>query len=59
MLQFMLLIFPKYVCVLRNVLVKDFYTTPKKPKNRYIDIALVDANGHIDIIEIKSRSKIA
>jgi hypothetical protein len=53
MLQFILLIFPKYICVLRNVLVKDLYTTPKKPKNRYIDIGLVDANGQIDIIEIK------
>jgi Shedu protein SduA, C-terminal len=53
MLQFILLIFPKYVCVLRNVLVKDFYTSPKKSKNRYIDIALIDANGNIDIIEIK------
>jgi hypothetical protein len=53
MLQFILLIFPKYICVLRNVLVKDFYTSSKAPKNRYIDIALIDANGHIDIIEIK------
>jgi hypothetical protein len=51
MLKFILLIFPKYVCVLRNVLVKDFTSTT--PKNRYLDIALVDANGHIDIIEIK------
>jgi hypothetical protein len=53
MLQFILLIFPKYVSVLRNVLVKDFYTSPSKSKNRYVDIALIDANGHIDIIEIK------
>jgi hypothetical protein len=53
MLQFILLIFPKYVGVLRNVLVKDSYTNPKKLKNRYIDVAMVDANGHIDIIEIK------
>jgi hypothetical protein len=35
------------------VLIKDFYSSNKKPKNRYIDIALIDANGHIDIIEIK------
>jgi hypothetical protein len=53
MLQFILLIFPKYICVLRNVLIKDFYTSSKAPKNRYLDIALIDANGHIDIIEIK------
>jgi hypothetical protein len=53
MLQFILLIFPKYVCVLRNVLVKDSYSNLKKPRNRFLDIALVDANGQIDIIEIK------
>ena len=53
MLKFILLILPKYVCVLRNVLIKDFYSSPGNLKNRYIDIALVDANGHIDIIEIK------
>lgn len=53
MLRFILLIFPKYVCVLRTVLVKDSYSNSKKPRNRFIDIALVDANGHIDIIEIK------
>jgi hypothetical protein len=52
MLHFILLIFPKYVAVLRNVLVKDYYSS-SKPKNRYIDIALIDANGNIDIIEIK------
>jgi len=56
MLQFILLIFPKYVCVLRNVLVKDYYTSSKKSTNRYIDIALLDANGQIDIIEIKKPS---
>jgi hypothetical protein len=53
MLQFILLIFPKYVFVLRNVRARDFYSSPGTPKNRFIDIALVDANGNLDIIEIK------
>jgi hypothetical protein len=52
--EFLLLIFPKYVAVLENVHIKDFY--PKGVKNhtsRYIDFLLVDANGTVDIIEIK------
>lgn len=50
---FLLLIFPKYIAVLENLQVKDFYSDPAKVKNRYIDLTLVDANGTIDIIEIK------
>jgi hypothetical protein len=52
--EFLLLIFPKYVAILENVHIKDFY--PKAGKNqtkRNIDLMLVDANGSIDIIEIK------
>lgn len=52
--EFLLLIFPKYVAVLEKVHVKDLY--PKGGKNqadRYIDLMLVDANGSVDIIEIK------
>lgn len=51
-LEFVLLLFPKYVAVLPELLVKDF-TTAQKPKNRFIDLTLVDANGTLDIIEIK------
>lgn len=51
-LEFVLLLFPKYVAVLPELLVKDF-TTAKRPKNRFIDLTLVDANGTLDIIEIK------
>ncbi|OUR84748.1 hypothetical protein A9Q75_01515 [Colwellia psychrerythraea] len=51
--EFLLLIFPKYIAVIENVPVKDYYTNPKKVTDRYIDIALVDANGNIDIIEVK------
>lgn len=48
-----LFIFPKYVAVLENVHVKDFYTDASKATDRYIDLMLVDANGSIDIIEVK------
>lgn len=51
--NFLLLVFPKYIAVLENVHIKDFYTDPLKTTNRYIDLTLVDSNGTIDIIEIK------
>lgn len=51
--NFLLLIFPKYIAVLENLQIKDFYSNPPKATNRYIDLTLVDANGSIDIIEIK------
>jgi hypothetical protein len=50
---FLLLIFSKYVAVLQNVRVQDFYSRPDATRNRYIDIALVDASGNIDGIEVK------
>lgn len=49
----MLLIFPKYVAVLSNVKVVDAYSTPGAAKNRLIDLALIDAAGNIDVIEVK------
>lgn len=52
-LNFLLLIFPKYIAVLENLRIKDFYSKPPKSTNRYIDLTLVDASGTIDIIEIK------
>ncbi len=52
-LNFLLLIFPKYVSVLENIQIKDYYSNSDSTKNRYIDIALVDANGHLDVIEVK------
>ncbi len=52
-LGLLLLIFPKYIAVLENVRVKDFYSRPGKVSDRYIDLMLVDANGSIDIIEVK------
>lgn len=53
MVDFLLLLYPKYVAVLEKVHIKDYYSNPVKPTNRYIDLTLVDANGNIDIIEIK------
>jgi len=52
MLKFILLIFPKYVSVLENIQIKDYYSK-EKPIPRSIDLGLVDANGNLDIIEIK------
>ncbi len=48
-----LLLFPKYVAVLENVQISDFYSSPDRRKKRYIDLCLVDAGGNIDVIEIK------
>lgn len=51
--KIILLIFPKYVSVLENVEIADYYTNPAKATKRFIDICLVDAGGNIDVIEIK------
>lgn len=52
--EFILLIFPKYVAVLEKVHIKDFYPKGCKVQTkREIDLMLVDANGTVDIIEIK------
>jgi len=52
-MKVILLIFPKYIAVLQNVGVADFYSSPNRTKKRYIDLCLVDASGNIDVIEIK------
>jgi hypothetical protein len=52
-LGLLLFIFPKYIAVLENVHIKDFYSKQGKDTDRYIDLMLVDANGNIDIIEVK------
>ncbi len=51
--EFLLLLFPKYIKELRELQVKDFYSNPPEAKKRSIDLVLVDANGTIDIVEIK------
>lgn len=51
--EFLLLLFPKYIVVLENLNVKDFYSNQLRPTDRFIDLALIDASGAIDIVEIK------
>jgi hypothetical protein len=53
LLSILPLIFPKYVAAIEKVPIEDRYTTPGKTHHREIDIALVDVNGNIDVIEIK------
>jgi len=53
MLQFLLLLFPKYIMVLENIPIHDHYTNPIRKTERYIDIGLLDANGNLDVIEVK------
>lgn len=48
-----LLIFPQYIAVLHKVNIKESYSDPTKPTRREIDLMLVDANGGVDLIEIK------
>jgi hypothetical protein len=53
MLPFLPLLFSKYIKVLENVTISDYYQSPAKKTNRFIDLALVDANGNLDIVEVK------
>lgn len=48
-LQIVILLFPKYISVLKEVSFKDIYSG----KSRRLDFVLVDSSGHLDIIEIK------
>lgn len=48
-LQIIRLIFPKYIKAFENVSIKD----TKLSKTKYLDFMLIDANGNIDIAEIK------
>lgn len=51
--ELFLLIFPQYIAVLEKVSLKEYYSNPIKPTTRKFDLVLVDANGCIDLIEIK------
>lgn len=53
MVQFLLLLFPKYILVVENITIHDYYSIPGKKKDRFIDIGLVDSSGNLDIIEVK------
>ena len=50
--QFLLLIFPQYIEIIESIRVPDSHSK-EKTTNREIDLALVNANGCIDIMEIK------
>lgn len=52
-LEFILLLFPKYIATLEDVHIEDLYSNRSKATTRKIDIALVDTDGNLDIIEIK------
>ncbi|EKK4001069.1 Shedu immune nuclease family protein [Cronobacter sakazakii] len=53
MIQFLLLLFPKYILVIENITIHDYYSVPGKKKDRFIDIGLIDSSGNLDIIEVK------
>jgi len=48
-LQIILLLYPKYICVFSEAPVRDTYND----KNKKIDLLLVDSSGNTDILEIK------
>lgn len=52
-----LLIYPQYIAVLQGVSVKEAYSKPDLPTIRKFDLVLVNANGCIDLIEIKTPMK--
>lgn len=52
-IEIILAIYPKYISVLENVRIKDSYSKENETTWRYIDLALVDTVGNIDVIEIK------
>lgn len=51
--ELFLLVYPQYVAVLQGVQIKERYSNKTRATNRFVDLMLVDANGSIDIIEIK------
>ena len=53
-IQIITLIYPKYVAAVKELCIKG--TVIEKAENRFIDIALFDVNGNIDVIEIKKPS---
>lgn len=52
-LQIILFLFPKYVHVLKELVIHDSSTRPDKTIKRKVDIALIDTSGNLDLIEIK------
>lgn len=55
-LRFVLLLYPQYIKVKRQLVIHERMTEAEKATKRQIDLALFDAEGHIDLIEIKRPS---
>ena len=55
-LRFILLLYPQYIYVKRQLVIHERMTDPQKPTKRQLDISLFDAEGHLDLIEIKRPS---
>lgn len=56
-LKLLLLIYPRYIAVLEQVAITEYLTNlDGTAKKRLFDLVLVDADGHIDLIEIKKPS---
>lgn len=51
-----LLIYPQYIAVLHKVSISERYSHPGKSTKREFDLVLVNANGCVDLIEIKRPS---
>ena len=55
-LQFVLLLFPQYIHVQRQLVIAEQMTHPGTSTKRRLDLTLFDAEGHLDVIEIKRPS---
>lgn len=55
-LRFVLLLYPQYIHAQRQLVIHERVTNPQKKTKRQIDIALFNADGHLDLIEIKRPS---
>ncbi len=51
--EFILLLMPKYMTVLEKVKINDYYSKKQKTVKRECDLMLIDFNGYVDLIEIK------
>jgi hypothetical protein len=56
-LDFILLLFPKYIAVLDEIRFKDESLVEDKSGGLRSDLILLDVDGHIDLIELKTPSK--
>ena len=55
-LRFVLLLYPQYIYAKRQLVIHERLTNPRKKTKRQIDLALFNADGHLDLIEIKRPS---